>query len=102
MAIDIQGLPGGLVQNAGDGTQAGQVQAGTGQTGPPQPQGGADTVNFTDSANRLNNLEGTLNSLPVVDSQKVEGVQRQLATGTFNVDPASSAEKLLQFERDLP
>jgi negative regulator of flagellin synthesis FlgM len=107
MNINIEGLPGGLVQNAGDSTQTAQVQS------PPQaqqpanpaasaPTAGQDTLSLTDSATRLRNLESTINSLPAADSQRVESVQRQLATGSFSVDPVSTANKMLEMERTLP
>jgi len=102
MTIDIQGLPGGLVQNAGDSTQTGRPQeAQTGATSAGANQA-PDTVSLTDSATRLRNLENTINSLPVVDAQRVEGVQRQLATGSYQVDPVSTADKMLDIERNLP
>jgi anti-sigma28 factor (negative regulator of flagellin synthesis) len=34
----------------------------------------------------------------VVDTGRVENVQRALATGTFQVDPPRVADKLLQLE----
>lgn len=101
MSIDIQGLPGGLVQNAGDSAQTGRTQEQTGA--PQQPQAGqTDTVSITDSASRLRQLESTINALPVVDPQRVEDVQLQLATGSYTVDEVASADKLLEMERNLP
>ena len=101
MSIDIQGLPGGLVQNAGDNTQTAQAtsQATAQQGGSAQTP---DTVNLTQSATRLRHIEDSLNTLPVVDAQRVESVQMQLATGSFSVDPVSTADKLLDMERNLP
>jgi flagellar biosynthesis anti-sigma factor FlgM len=105
MSIDIQGLPGGLVQNAGDSMQTPQAPSQAPSLSSGQ-QGGAtqrpDTVNLTESATRLRHIEGSLNELPVVDAQRVENVQLQLATGSFTVDPASTADKLLDMERNLP
>ena len=101
MTIDIQGLPGGLVQNTSDSTQT--QQAPSQSTG--QPGGAAqnpDTVNLTESATRLRHIEDSLGELPVVDTQRVEGIQLQLATGSFSVDPVSTADKLLELERNLP
>jgi len=66
------------------------------------PLRGPDTLSLTDGAAHLRHLEGTLNSLPVVDTQRVEGVQQALATGSFTVDAQSSANKLLEMERNLP
>jgi negative regulator of flagellin synthesis FlgM len=101
MTIDIQGLPGGLVQNAGESTQTSQAQAQPASPPASGPNPGQDTLSLTSSATRLRNLESTINSLPVVDTQRVEGVQRQLATGSFSIDPAGSADKMLEMERNL-
>lgn len=100
MTIDIQGLPGGLVQNTGDNAQLPQtpVQTAGHQGGPVQSP---DTVNLTESATRLRHIEGSIGELPVVDAQRVEGVQRQLATGSFSIDPVSTAGKLLEMELNL-
>jgi flagellar biosynthesis anti-sigma factor FlgM len=101
MSIDIQGLPGGLVQNTGDSSQATQVPS---QDRNPQAvtTQSQDTVNLTESATRLRHIEESLAELPVADPQRVESVQLQLATGTFSVDPESTADQMLEMERNLP
>ena len=102
MTIDIQGLPGGLVQNAGDSTQPAQApgQAQSQHTGGAAR--GQDTVNLTESATRLRHIEDSIAELPVVDTQRVEAMQLQIATGSFEVDPLSTAGKLLFMESNLP
>lgn len=102
MSIHIQGLPGGLVQNAGDTTQTPRPQKEGVVPRSGMPPRGPDTLSLTDGAAYLRHLEGTLNALPVVDTQRVEGVQRALATGSFTPDAQSSANKLLEVERHLP
>lgn len=102
--MNIQGLPGGLVQNTGDSAAMAQAQEAS-QGRPPMAaatEQRPDTFSLTDSAARLRNLESSLAGLPVVDSQRVEGVQRSLATGSFVVDPVSTADKMLEMERQLP
>ena len=102
MTIDIQALPGGLVQNASESVLSGASSEAISR---PQATGAtpsSDTVNLTESAARLRNLENTIGQLPVVDAQRVEGLQRQLATGSFSVDSENSAHKLLEMERNLP
>ncbi len=101
MTIEIQGLPGGLVQNAGDSAQTGRTQE-LQSTDQQAAARSGDTVSLTDSATRLRSLETAINSLPVADAQRVEGVQRQLATGTYAVDPVNTADKMLEMERNLP
>jgi len=63
--------------------------------------GQADTVSLTDTAARLKELEMGLASQPVVDTQRVQSVQSAINEGTFEVDPDSVAEKMLDFESGL-
>lgn len=102
MAIDnITGLPGPQVQQR-DGAQ---VQVARTEPTKKQDETGrpssVDTVTLTDTASRLRGLENTLANLPVVDSQRVEDIQRALEAGTFEMDFGRTAEKFLRFERDL-
>lgn len=64
-------------------------------------QGQADTVSLTDTAARLKELEMGLASQPVVDTQRVQSVQSSINDGTFEVDPDSVAEKMIEFETGL-
>ncbi len=64
-------------------------------------QGKADTVSLTDTAARLKELEMGLASQPVVDTQRVQSVQSAINDGTFEVDPDSVAEKMIDFETGL-
>lgn len=57
-----------------------------------------DKLSLTSSAQQLRALEEQVAELPVVDTQRVQEVQRAIATGSFQIDPAKVADKLLQFE----
>jgi negative regulator of flagellin synthesis FlgM len=61
----------------------------------------ADTVSVTDAASRLQRLEQSVAGLPEVDSSRVEAVRRAVADGSYHVDPARVADKLLGFENAL-
>ena len=100
MNIEIRGLSGGLVQNTGDSAKTGE--GGTRPAKTAVGEGQTDRVRLTDSANRLQDLEGRVAGLPVVDTQRVEAVRLELATGDFQIDPVSTADKVLEMERELP
>ncbi|MCK5639616.1 MAG: flagellar biosynthesis anti-sigma factor FlgM [Gammaproteobacteria bacterium] len=68
------------------------------ETGRPSS---VDTVSLTDTAARLRELENTLATLPVVDAQRVEDIQKSIAEGSFDVDPEKIAVKILEFEGEL-
>lgn len=60
-----------------------------------------DTLSLTGQAERLQQLARDIASQPEVDTQRVERVQRSLATGEFNIDSDRVASKLLGFENSL-
>jgi len=97
MAIEILGYPNRPIKDNVDNTAAlpssPSKASGTGSIG-----ASGDQVSLTASAALLQELEKEIAQLPVVDSGRVESVQRALATGTFQVDPARTADKLLQLE----
>lgn len=97
MAIEILGYPNRPIKDSVDNTAAlpgsPSKASGTGGVGAPN-----DQVSLTASAALLQELEKEIAQLPVVDAGRVESVQRALATGTFQVDPARTADKLLQLE----
>ena len=46
-------------------------------------------------------FEAEIANLPVINTQRVQDVQRTLATGSFQIKPAEVADKMLQFEAGL-
>jgi len=60
-----------------------------------------DQVSLTAQASQLQALENQISALPVIDTQRVTEVQQALATGSFQVDPARVADKMLSFEVGL-
>jgi negative regulator of flagellin synthesis FlgM len=101
MAIEITGLPASHVQQSSDKQQIQALQNGTNR--PQQPSNGSaatatDQVTLTDTAAKLQKLEKQLSNLPVVDQERVASLQKAIASGEYKVDPAKTAEKLVQFE----
>ena len=59
----------------------------------------SDRLSLTHEAALLKDVEKRLASVPVVDAQKVERIRAEINQGTYSVDPAKVAEKLLNFEK---
>lgn len=57
-----------------------------------------DRVSVTPEAALLQNIERKLADVPDFNHAKVEEVKAALAAGTFAIDPARVAEKLIAFE----
>jgi negative regulator of flagellin synthesis FlgM len=72
----------------------------TAESGAPPAQA-ADQLTLTSSARSLQKIEDAIAQAPVVDSSKVAAVKQAISAGTYQVDSASVANKLLQFESGL-
>ena len=102
MTIDISGIPGRSIQDAGNSSNltatnnSNQNAAAT-----TSANNGNDRVSLTSSAMQLRALEERIAELPVVDVQKVSDVQRALATGTLEINEADAADNLLEIERSF-
>ncbi|MES9833215.1 MAG: flagellar biosynthesis anti-sigma factor FlgM [Candidatus Thiodiazotropha sp. DIVDIV] len=88
----------GKAQSSG---KAGGSKAPSGARGAAS-SGGGDRVDLTGDASKLQELEGRIADMPIVDAQKVEAVQQALATGSFTIDPQTAADKMLAMELSLP
>jgi len=62
---------------------------------------GSDQVKLSSQAAQLQALEAEIANLPVVDTQRVQDVQRTIATQSYEVQPARVADKVLTFEAGL-
>jgi negative regulator of flagellin synthesis FlgM len=60
-----------------------------------------DSVNLTDSAQRIKSLEAQIAQLPIIDTQKVETIKNSLSNGSFEFNSTRIAEKLINFEKDF-
>jgi len=103
MGIEISGNSGRPPQGAIESNNT----ASTAQTSQAAPQGRAaeqpsgDQLKLSSQASQLHALEAEIAKLPVVDTQRVQDVQRTVATGSFQVEPARVADKILTFEAGL-
>lgn len=104
MASDISGIGGRTPHEAVDAarTQSGQTpQQRMADVGPQAAANPGDQLNLSPKASQLQALEAQIAKLPVVDTQRVQDVQRTIATGSYAVEPARVAAKMLTFEAGL-
>lgn len=105
MGIEISGIGGRPPQEAIEASKS-QSSAQTGNqarggAGVKPGSSGGDQLHVSNQASQLQALEAEIANLPVVDTQRVQDVQRTLATGSFQIEPAQVADKLLSFEAGL-
>jgi negative regulator of flagellin synthesis FlgM len=61
----------------------------------------SETVSFTDTAAKLQSMQNTVESQPVVDSQRVEAVRSAIENGSYEIDNGRIADKLMSLEAGL-
>jgi len=73
--------------------------------GPARAQAGgaaaSDSVEITSLSARLNQLEGVLAGVPVVDSAQVNAIKDAIRDGRFQVDSEVVADRLLTSVKEL-
>lgn len=101
MSVKINDLPGRQVHNSGTGSRvsASGNTGGHARSGATTP--GHDQFSLTRSAAQLKALEAQIAAQPVVDAQRVSGVQRAVATGSFQFQPEVAADNMLTQEREF-
>ena len=57
-----------------------------------------DTVSITDEVSRLQEIETLLAAIPAVNGKLVAKISQEIANGSFEVDPRSTASKLIEME----
>ena len=105
MGIEIKGNSGRPAQEALEAAKSQAAAPAKNQPragGAARPSaGGSDQLQLSNQAAQLQALEAQIANLPIVDTQRVQDVQRTLATGSFQIEPAQVADKLLTFEVGL-
>lgn len=102
MTIEISTTQGRSPAELGDSTSVGaKPQNSDTAKAAVSTASSADKVSLTGETEHLRQLEQQISSLPVVNTQRVEQVQHALASGSFQIDPAQVADKLLSFEAGL-
>ena len=101
MSIDINGISSAKAHAPLDDSQAKQQV----EQSPANLETGksstADTVSISDNATQLGKMGNAVDTTPVVDMQRVEQVKQAINNGTYEVDAAKVADKLMQFESIL-
>ena len=60
-----------------------------------------DNITITASATKLRKMEDTIAQLPIVDTKKVEEVQKAIKDGSYSINPDKIASKLIEMELAL-
>ncbi|MCP4596067.1 flagellar biosynthesis anti-sigma factor FlgM [Neptuniibacter sp.] len=65
------------------------------------PSSKGDTVQLSDAAQTLQNVEKKLANTPDVDSARVERLKQEIESGSYQINAERVAEKMLNFDNLL-
>lgn len=71
-----------------------------GRTDAP-PASSDETVNLTSSAKLLEKLDKTLESLPVVNQERVSEIKAAIANGDYEIDSDAIADAMVRLDRSF-
>lgn len=94
----------GKIGSKVDSASAGRkVSSEKGETGiaSQSASSGSDTVNLTESAKLLAELDKTLAALPAVDSGRVDEIKSAIENGDYQIDSGAIADAMLRLDRLL-
>jgi negative regulator of flagellin synthesis FlgM len=104
MPIEITGQTTAHTGTANEGVPVRTTRTGTGtdaRTGAGAESGSLDTLSLTGTGTLLQKLDAAIAAAPVVDLARVNRIQQAIENGTYEIDPARVAEKMLAFETAL-
>lgn len=101
MPIDINGISSTKIHGPTDDSQLKKPVEQPAQQMQSEQSSTSDTVSLSDDAVQLGKIDNTSVAAPVIDTQRVEQVKKAIADGSYEVDPAKVADKLMQFESML-
>lgn len=105
MPIEITGQTTAHTANANEGASVRTTHTGTGtdaKSGAGTTDSSSlDTLSLTGAAALMQKLDAAIAATPVVDMARVNRIQQAIENGTYKIDPARVAEKMLEFETAL-
>ena len=94
------GLPAaGLAATAAVGARS--ATAGTGPAKPVDAVAAGDSLRLTGEATSLQALQRELSTAPAIDQARVAEVRQALESGSYRIDPAKIAERMLDLDKQL-
>ena len=94
------GKIGNKIEEAGSGNRV-TPDRGPADDAKPSSDARSDTVQLTSSAQLLERLEKSLQTLPAVDSQRIAEVRSAIESGDYEINSQAIADAMLRFERSF-
>jgi negative regulator of flagellin synthesis FlgM len=96
MANEISGLRQAGLQPAQARPLANALVGGHAQT--EGERGSSDMITLTDAARLMHRVEQAIKNAPHVDSERIDRIKQQIASGDYQVNPDELAKRIAQFE----
>ncbi|MEL7187377.1 MAG: flagellar biosynthesis anti-sigma factor FlgM [Pseudomonadota bacterium] len=98
-----QGLLGKISGKVDEATSTTKLEPNKGSAGRADspPASSDETVNLTSSAKLLEKLDKTLESLPVVNQERVAEIKAAITSGDYEIDSDAIADAMVRLDRSF-
>jgi len=100
MSIKIKGSPNKLQRSSESKVSSSGKKS---SAAPSKGKGNAssDSVDLTDTASKLQQLEQSLADIPIVDSGRVDAVTQSISDGQYKINNEKIADGIIKSEREI-
>ncbi len=100
MKIRGNNVGGKAVQQSGGKGKVSSGKTSGSKTSASSSSGNSDKVSLTTAA-KVEELTSQVENLPITDAGRVNEIQQQLGTGSYEADEKSAADNLIEIEKEL-
>ncbi|ADV27371.1 Anti-sigma-28 factor FlgM family protein [Pseudoxanthomonas suwonensis 11-1] len=102
MSQKIEGsLPPPAVRSTTQVGRTAPAAAGADRSEPVEATRAGDSLRLTGEATGLQALQRELSTAPAIDAQRVAEVRQALENGTYKIDPARIADRMIEMDRQF-
>lgn len=100
MSINIKGAS--TKPSQARSSKAGSASKGNkGSAARSAPKSTNDSIELTNTASQLQQIEQSLNDIPIIDSNRVDAVSQSIKDGLYQVNNEKIADRIIKNENDL-
>jgi len=100
MSIKIKGSPNKL-QRASESKVSSSGKKSSAAPSKGKGNTSSDSVDLTDTASKLQQLEQSLADIPIVDSSRIEAVSQSIDDGQYQINNEKIADRIISSENEI-
>jgi len=101
MPINIKNTTTKTATTSKSSSSAPKAKGSKSSTSPNTNQNNADSINLTDTASQLQQIEQSLSDIPIIDNAKVDSIGQSIKDGNYQINNEKVADRIIQSESTI-